>query len=403
MAGITTTNFVDSNGVDLGRKLVTKDYLLEVYGSILENSPASGLIVTPELWTWGLNGGFLLGTGDNTNRSTPSLIGGGGTNWKQVSFGLDHQGAIKTDGTLWMWGNSANGRLASAGGNVPVTTFAGGNNWKQISCGSGHSAAVKTDGTLWTWGTGTTGQLGNNATTDRSIPVTTFIGGNTWKQVSAGDRITAAVKTDGSLWLWGRNHTGQLGINNTDNRTTPVTTFAGGNTWKQVSTQGYNTAAVKTDGSLWIWGFNNNQELPINAAGQKNTPVTTFAGGTTWKQTKINMAIKTDGTLWTWGRNNNAELGINATGARSTPVTTFTGGTNWKSLSLEGLSSDTAGAIKTDGTLWVWGLNDDQQLGINAAGNRSTPVTTFAGGNNWKQVAAGGRDRTGAIQTIDYI
>ena len=249
-----TTNFKDSNGVDLGKKLVTKDYLLEVYGTILENSPASGLVVTPELWTWGLNGGFLLGTGDNTNRSTPSLIGGGGTNWKQVSFGLDHQGAIKTDGTLWMWGNSANGRLASAGSNVPVTTFAGGTDWKQISCGSGHSAAVKTDG-----------------------------------------------------------------------------------------------------------------------------------------------------TLWTWGRNNNAELGINATGARSTPVTTFTGGTNWKSLSLEGLSSDTAGAIKTDGTLWVWGLNDDQQLGINAAGNRSTPVTTFAGGNNWKQVAAGGRDRTGAIQTIDYI
>jgi len=406
-----TTNFRDSDGVDLGKKLVTKDYLLSVYETILESSPASGLVVTPELWGWGTQGsGFLLGTGDNTNRSTPSLIGGGGTNWKQVSFGLDHQGAIKTDGTLWMWGNSADGRLASNGGSAfPITTFAGGTNWKQISCGSGHSAAIKTDGSLWTWGLGTSGQLGNNGTTNRSIPVTTFAGGTDWKQVSAGDRITAAVKTDGSLWLWGRNHVGQLGNNLSggggegQNRTTPVTTFAGGNNWKQVSTQGYNTAAVKTDGTLWIWGMNLNRELPINAGGDtRNTPVTTFAGGNNWKQTITNMAIKTDGTLWTWGRNSNAELGINATGARSTPVTTFAGGTNWKSLSLGGFSSNTAGAIKTDGTLWVWGLNNNTQLGINAAGNRSTPVTTFAGGNNWKQASAGSF-RTAAIQTIDYI
>ena len=396
-----TTNFRDSDDVDLGKKLVTKDYLLSVYETILENSPASGLVVTPELWVWGDNNSFKLGDGTQTTRSIPVSISGGGTNWKQVSCGRDHQGAIKSDGTLWMWGaDSILGLgILSRSANIPLTTFAGGTNWKEVSCGFTHTAAIKTDGTLWTWGLGTDGQLGNFAATNRTTPVTTFAGGNDWKQVSAGQFHTSAIKTDGTLWTWGRGTSGQLGNNATTNRSIPVTTFAGGNNWKQVSAQGYKIAAVKTDGTLWIWGTNFNQQLPINATGDRNTPVTTFAGGTTWKQTTTSMAIKTDGTLWTWGVNDAGQLGINATGSRSTPVTTFAGGTNWKSLAF---GFGTSAAIKTDGSLWTWGNGAEGRLGNFATTNRSTPVTTFAGGNNWKQVSAG-FNRTGAIQSNDYI
>jgi len=392
-----TTNFVDSDDVDLGKKLVTKDYLLEVYGSILESSGATGLVVTPELWVWGDNNSFKLGDGTATTRSIPTIISGGGTNWKQVSAGREHQGAIKTDGTLWMWGTSTDGSLGTNGTGtiVPVTTFAGGTDWKQVACGFLHTAAIKTDGSLWTWGRGTSGELGNFAITNRSTPVTTFAGGTDWKQVSCGDNHVAAIKTDGSLWTWGTGSSGQLGNFATTNRSTPVTTFAGGNTWKQVCCQGYKTAAVKTDGTLWIWGTNFLNQLPINAAGNRNTPVTTFAGGTTWKQTSASMAIKTDGTLWTWTGG-----GTNDTTNRSTPVTTFAGGTNWKSISL-GWGFRSA-AIKTDGSLWVWGGNDQGQLGINDTIDRSTPVTTFAGGNNWKQVSFG-LSRSAAIQSNDYI
>jgi alpha-tubulin suppressor-like RCC1 family protein len=117
-------------------------------------------------------------------------------------------------------------------------------------------------------------------------------------------------------------------------KSTPVTTFAGGNTWKQVYCGVYNTAAIKTDGTLWIWGFNNNQQLPINAAGQKNTPVTTFAGGTTWKSVAVGnrhtAAIKTDGSLWVWGSNVEGQLGTNNLTRGDAPVTTFAGGNNWK-------------------------------------------------------------------------
>ena len=239
-----TTNFRDSDGVDLGKKLITKDYLISVYPSI-----AQELGKTPELWTWGYSGSGL-GINDGINgRSTPVTTFAGGTNWKQVSSGGYHTAAIKTDGTLWTWGRSAAGELGNAAitdRTTPVTTFAGGNNWKQVGCGQIHTAAIKTDGTLWTWGSGSSGELGNAAITNISTPVTTSTGGTNWKQVAGAGRNTAAIKTDGTLWTWGLANEGQLGNAVITNRSTPVTTFAGGTNWKQVSCGFYHTAAIQS-------------------------------------------------------------------------------------------------------------------------------------------------------------
>ena len=292
------------------------------------------------LWTWGYGGNGKLGTNDTISRSTPVTTFAGGTNWKQVSCGYSSAG-IKTDGTLWTWGDAANGRLGNGviTGiiSTPVTTFAGGTNWKQVSSGDSHIAAIKTDGTLWIWGRGFYGILGTNELTNRSTPVTTFAGGNNWKQISAGFQHTAAIKTDGTLWTWGRGNYGQLGNNQTTNTSTPVTTFAGGINWKQVNGGYRNTAAIKTDGTLWIWGNGSRGQLGNSATTQRNSPITTFAGGTNWKQVDVTgtshtAAIKTDGTLWTWGNGGNGRLGNAVTTDISTPVTTFAGGTNWKQV-----------------------------------------------------------------------
>jgi alpha-tubulin suppressor-like RCC1 family protein len=307
----TTTNFRDSDGVDLGKKLITKDYLISVYPSI-----AQEIGKTPELWTWG-NGSYgRLGDNTTTNKSTPVTTFVGGTNWKQVSAGYRNTAAIKTDGTLWTWGT---GTFVQLGDNTttnkstPVTTFAGGTNWKQVKLGRRHCAAIKTDGTLWTWGLGDSGRLGDNTITNKSTPVTTFAGGTNWKQVSAGYSYTAAIKTDGTLWTWGRGNEGQLGDNTVTTKSTPVTTFAGGTDWKQVSAGNYHCAAIKTDGTLWTWGRGNDGILGDNTITNKSTPVTTFAGGTNWKQVSSGSdhcaAIKTDGTLWTWGNGGNGRLG----------------------------------------------------------------------------------------------
>jgi alpha-tubulin suppressor-like RCC1 family protein len=396
------TNFKDSNGIDLGTKLVTKDYLLSVYPEIGQQ-----IGIPPELWTWGNGGSARLGTNDTTNVSTPVTTFAGGTDWKQVSSGNSHTAAIKTDGTLWTWGSGGSGRLGNAtltNRSTPVTTFAGGTNWKQVNSGTSHTAAIKTDGTLWTWGLGGSGQLGNFAADNRSTPVTTFAGGTDWKQVSAGDNHTAAIKTDGTLWTWGSGSLGQLGNADTTNRSTPVTTFAGGTNWKQVSVAEH-AAAIKTDGTLWTWGLNEDGELGTNDITlNRSTPVTTFAGGTNWKQVSSSrngtQAIKTDGTLWVWGDGSNGQLGNRNTTDRSTPVTTFAGGTNWKQVSGSSWGYSVA-AIKTDGTLWTWGRGSYGQLGNASLTNRSTPVTTFAGGTNWKQISSGS-SHTSAIQSVDF-
>ena len=261
-------------------------------------------------------------------------------------------------------------------------------------------------GNLLTSGSNPFGQLGVNNTTNRSTPVTTFAGGTNWKQVACGNAtfFTAAIKTDGTLWTWGYNGLGQLGINNTTTPIcTPVTTFAGGTNWKQVFGGSGLTAAIKTDGTLWTWGLNNLGQLGVNDTNTRCTPVTTFAGGTNWKQVSGGYyhiaAIKTDGTLWTWGLNTSGQLGINDTNTRCTPVTTFAGGTNWKQVGSCG-QVHTA-AIKTDGSLWTWGANAFGGLGDNTSISRSTPVTTFAGGTNWKQVSCGSYNTSAVTSGTD--
>ena len=396
-----TTNFKDSFGTDLGNKIITKEYLMTVYPQIAAN------MITPELWTWGRNDYGALGDNTITQRLTPVTTSAGGANWKQVAGGGNHTAAIKTDGTLWTWGRNDNGGQLGTNDlttrSTPVQVFGSEINWKQVSCGYFITAAIKTDGTLWTWGQNLSGQLGVNDTTDRPTPVQVFGSAINWKQVACGSFYTAAIKTDGTLWTWGNNSYGQLGDNTTTNRNTPVTTFAGGTNWKQVSC-GNLTSAIKTDGTLWTWGRNNAGQLGDNTFNNKCTPVTTFAGGTNWKQVSCGSlhtsAIKTDGTLWTWGRNSVGHLGDNTTTDKYTPVTTFAGGTNWKQVAC-GRIGHTA-AIKTDGTLWTWGFNGNGRLGDNTTTNRLIPVTTFAGGTNWKQVSCGD-PHTAAIKTSDDL
>ena len=393
-------NLTSSTDGDLGNRYITKEYLMTVYPQIANQ------LITPELWVWGGNSYGRLGNNTTTQSNTPITTFAGGANWKQVSGGGYSTAAIKTDGTLWTWGHGTSGQLGDntiISRSTPVTTFAGGTNWKQVSGGASSTAAIKTDGTLWTWGSNFQGMLGDNTTTDRRTPVTTFAGGTNWKQVSAGRNMMAAIKTDGTLWTWGFNFAGGLGNNTTNSILTPVTTFAGGTNWKQVDCGYFHAAAIKTDGTLWTWGRNNNfAQLGDNTIISRSTPVTTFAGGTNWKQVDCGAyytaAIKTDGTLWTWGLGTDGQLGDNTIISRSTPVTTFAGGTNWKQVACGYVTA----AIKTDGTLWTWGLGTSGQLGDNTIISRSTPVTTFAGGTNWKQVS-GGRVHTSAIKTSDDL
>jgi alpha-tubulin suppressor-like RCC1 family protein len=356
--------------------------------------------VGERLWSWGSNTSGRLGDGTTTGRSSPGTTAGGiGLTWKDV-VGSPLAGAgIKTDGTLWTWGAADYGVLGTGNASTrssPGTTAGGGTNWKQVSCAYGQMAAVKTDGTLWTWGRSGNGVLGDGTFNNRSSPGTTEGGGNNWKEVSTNwspsstTVITAAIKTDGTLWTWGENFHGGIGDNSTTIRRSPVTTAGGGTNWKTVGSGGNFVFAIKTDGTLWSWGRNNYGQLGTSNTTDRSSPGTTVGGGTNWKQVACGYgrmaAIKTDGTLWTCGYNGSGQLGDGTTTSRLSPITTAGGGTNWKQV---GPGYGGVSAIKTDGTLWTWGNNNNGQLGDGTTNNRSSPGTTSGGGNNWKFTSSG--------------
>ena len=235
-----TYGYKDSDGVDVGNKYVTKDYVMDLYPDLVTG-------ITPQLWTWGYNGLGQLGTNNTTSYSSPVTTVAGGTNWKQVASVSQHTAAIKTDGTLWTCGYNGFGQLGTnntTSYSSPVTTVGGGTNWKQVAGGYYQTVAIKTDGTLWTWGYNGYGQLGTNNSTYYYSPVTTVGGGTNWKQVAGGYTHTAAIKTDGTLWTWGYNSAGQLGTNDTTSYSSPVTTVAGGTNWKQVAGGYFHTVAI---------------------------------------------------------------------------------------------------------------------------------------------------------------
>ncbi len=385
------------NEIDIGNNLVDKSYIEQVYPDLVDVMKIDGR----RLWLWGNNDFGRLGTNDVTHRSSPVQTVSGGIVWRQIATmgRSSHTAAIKTDGTLWTWGNNANGRLGT--NNIthrssPVQTVSGGNNWRQVSTGEAYTTAIKTDGTLWLWGLNSSGQLGTNNITSRSSPVQTVSSGTNWQQVSAGVIHTAAIKTDGTLWMWGANSLGRLGTNDITHRSSPVQTVSSGTDWRQVSAGGYHTAAIKTDGTLWIWGFNTSGQLGTNDITHRSSPVQTVSGGTDWRQVSAGVshttAIKTDGTLWIWGVNTSGQLGINDITHRSSPVQTVSGGNNWRQVSA---GSAHIGAIKTDGTLWMWGSNTNGQLGTNDTTNRSSPVQTVMGGGYWQQISAGNTHTVG--------
>ena len=363
------------------------------------------------LWMMGMNPDGQMGNNGpvNVSRSSPIQTVSGGTNWRQIlvteQFTL---GALKTDGTLWTWGRNQYGQLGTndrINRSSPVQVVGNATNWKQISSTGEGISAIKTDGTLWLWGRNNNAQLGDNTIITRSSPVQIFGGGTNWRQT--GGRM--AIKTDGTLWTWGNNSRGELGDNTTIARSSPVQVFGGGTNWKQAVMGGASfngvdgcAAAIKTDGTLWTWGRNETGQLGLNDRTPRSSPVQILGGGTNWRSISGASwhlsAIKTDGTLWLWGRNQYGQLGTNDIVHRSSPVQVLGGGTNWKSVPPVTLANCT-GALKTDGTLWFWGFNSYGGFGANDRIHRSSPVQTVVRGNNWKEVCVG--NVCGAITFMD--
>ena len=205
----------------------------------------------------------------------------------------------------------------------------------QLGALSSFNGAIKTDGTLWMWGKNTDGELGLNDRTEYSSPKQ--VPGTTWRSIGGAGSGILATKTDGTLWAWGSGTNGKLGQNDNVSRSSP--TQIPGTTWGEVTSYGgWNVLhVIKTDGTLWNWGNNQNGSLGQNSTsvGKYSSPVQ--VPGTTWKQCDRGddgcvVAVKTDGTMWAWGKDNHGTLGLNGVVDYSSPVQVP--GTTWHSVNV---------------------------------------------------------------------
>jgi alpha-tubulin suppressor-like RCC1 family protein len=404
--------------------------------------------------------------------------------WANISLRERHALAIQTTGTLWAWGSNTAGAVGNSSAAALVSTpiqIGSATNWSEVAAGVATSMAIKSDGTLWAWGNNDKGQLGIGTTTNVSSPVR--VGTTTWTKVSTADYITAAVRSDGTMWVWGMldgftsygtvstpiqiqsetvwvdvkvgpnyimlvkndtsvwtmgvNFYGQMGSSIEARYSSPVQMGSATN-WKKISFQDYaGVAAIKTDntlwnwgwiywvdtlaysfyrlktpvqvgtatdwadvkaiacnflalkstGTLWSWGLNRAKNGLSTALGDSSTP-SQIGALTTWSKIAMNTTssygIKRDGTLWSWGAPLYGELGQGASSGGSSPVQVGSS-TLWTDISAHSYS---ALAIEWPGKAYGWGINDFGQIGISSLTNVSTPVqigTKF----DWKKVFAG--------------
>jgi alpha-tubulin suppressor-like RCC1 family protein len=366
--------------------------------------------LTPDnrLFGWGQNQYGSLSYPGNNYRSSPTQIGTE-TTWSKISNSGYTVLANKTDGTMWSWGAGAYGVLGLdiVGTNYKSspTQIGTGTTWSQVAIGKYSAFAVKTDGTMWSWGNNSQGELGSNNRVYRSSPVQ--VGSDTnWSQPALGSALSLAIKSNGTIWfIGGRNDRGTSGLNLGNATRSSPTQIGAGTTWSKISvseTDSLNETvfAIKTDGTLWGWGSNNLGQLGLNIINSYGRSSPTQIGtGTTWSLANAaragGFAIKTDGTLWVWGYFNNGSSGTNIdTFLVSSPIQ-IGALTNWSKVN-SGKYHTTA--IKTDGTLWTWGQNDAGELGQNNRVMRSSPVQVGTG--TWSEVSPGYMSISSNFQTI---
>jgi alpha-tubulin suppressor-like RCC1 family protein len=221
------------------------------------------------LWCWGRNDEGELGMGDLLTRTVPTRVAAG-TTWKAISPGDGHTCGIQTDGTLWCWGRNSQGQLGlgpSAVKQHVLPIKVGSDTWAELACGQHYTCAVRTDGTLWCWGENSSKQLGLGDNAQRDEP--TQVGSATgWVRVATSWFHTCGIQQDGRLWCWGRNVEGQLGTGDTTTRDTPE--LLSGTGWAGVAVCKFSTCAIRTDGSVWCTGENSSGQLGLGDTAPRN-------------------------------------------------------------------------------------------------------------------------------------
>jgi alpha-tubulin suppressor-like RCC1 family protein len=350
------------------------------------------------LWMWGTTfcgacgiGGMLtsdpldvvLGAVSVPTQVNESLIG-----WEDkwspvIALGMNHSLALDTDGYLYSWGCGTSGELGIGNGstiNLPIKS--GGDwDWAKLAAGRCQSFGIKTNGSLWAWGNNTNNTLGLGATGIEYYYVPALMGDldNKWLDVASANDGTLAIRADGTLWAWGRNDGGKIGLGSSVSLSETPVQVGTRNDWAQIA-RGYgHSYTITTNGTLFSVGFNNCGELGIG----ENLGTIVYeltAVGTGWVQVAAGKGygagIKANGTLWTWGTNEYSQLGLGDVVPgpdRDIPTQVIVDkGAYPQALDNDWVCVKAAGfaavGLKQDGSVWTWGWSLQGMLGNGLTG-----------------------------------
>lgn len=321
---------------------------------------AAAILEDGSLWTWGNNDNGQLGDGTYEDKLSPVKIM---DDVVAVSLGNEHSGAIKSDGSLWMWGRNKYGSLGDGTTTFrpsPVKVMDG---VSQVSCGNGTTAALKEDGTLWVWGFAGLDGLGigepDSIYDYLSEPVQLASGVSS---VSLGGNVGSYITTSGELFAWGAGaNTGSVGTGSKENVYEPTKILDD----VVSASMDVTSAAVKADGSLWIWGYQPGVYEPTKVLDGVSSVSVGF---------NFVVAHMRDGSLQTYGVNDHGQLGNGSDGSSSASFAKVCDG-----MAMSDAGSSFGLSVDVDGTLYTWGYNNHGQLGIGTTDSIATVTATVSG------------------------
>lgn len=288
----------------------------------------------------------------------------------QLVAGWDAMILLAPDGSLWAWGgmrNQLEGVLPTRMRATSPVRVGTDTDWQRATVGALGVLAVKTNGTLWGWGKSPEGELLTVSKTT-GLPPRQLGKDTDWADMHMGHGHVLALKRNGSLWAWGRNTYGAVGDGSGTNVLVP-THILPGTKWRQVDGPAFNSFGIQTDGTIWGWGH----ELVSGTKSHLLTPVQ-LDPGTNWSTLAAGdfavLAIRTDGTLWICGQN----IARFAAGAavRASPHMVQVGSdTDWSEVHAGGSYFV---ARKKNGSWWSCGENQHGQLGLGTTSHRPVPL-----------------------------
>ncbi len=297
-----------------------------------------------------------------------------------VAYGHGCIFILASDGSLWSWGEESLGWQVLGYSNTnrqnstSLRRIGHDNDWVSFAAGDSQCLAIKSDGSLWGWGQNLYYQLGDGTKITRPTPVPSMPG-NDWRQAAIGSS-SFGLKNNGTLWAWGDNWAGQLGIGSASHKSVTNAVQVGDSTnWAKIWGGGIQTVGLQNDGSLWFWGTLTGDSRDTN----KFLIPTRVSPDTNWVDVGFGyftmLALKSDGTLWTWGLkadiyNGGPDNGLDGSSAQLTPVQIGTEN-DWQSI-----SSAQYGFYlllkKKDGSIWA--LDASEHRIIKKDGSQYKPI-----------------------------